>query len=80
MDLDQAYLEVFKSAAGRIVLEDLFWNYFERPGFDPSSPSAQALAFREGQRSVVLDIRACMRRAQSPDGSESWAVEEELEN
>lgn len=78
-DLDRAYLSVFTSGQGQMVLEDLFWAYFERPSFNPElkDPTTH-LAFLEGQRSVLLDIRASMRRAEAYDGPEPRATIEEL--
>lgn len=78
--LDQAYLITFTSAPGREVLEDLFWAYFERPMVQTSdlNPS-QMLAFREGQRSVVLEIRAAIRRARNQGSDEEFISAEELE-
>ena len=69
--LDKAYADCFLTEAGKLVFEDLFWSYFETPLFSPGeSESAQALAFREGQRSVVLGIRASMRRGVDPGEDE----------
>lgn len=67
-ELDKAYDNCFSTGSGRMVLEDLFWNYFERPQFDDTTSNTMAkLAFLEGQRSVVLDIRAALRRSKYPD-------------
>ena len=64
--LDRCYLETFSTAPGQYVLEDLFLSFFEVPLIDPNDrEGAMMLAFREGRRSVVLQIRAAMRRALS---------------
>ena len=65
-ELDLAMLDCFGTGAGKIVLDFLTEAYFERPMFDMNDVNPQALAFREGQRSVILDIRAAIRRAQEP--------------
>jgi len=69
--LDRCYLETFTSGAGQEVLEDLWLSYFERPLMNPDDHDpATMTVFREGQRSVILQIRACMRRAESGGMSE----------
>lgn len=69
--LDRCYLDTFTSGPGREVLEDMWIAYFERPLMNPNDhdPSTMVV-FREGQRSVVLNIRAAMRRAESGGGRE----------
>ena len=77
--LDKAYLDTFSSNAGQEVLEDLFYSYFECPMFNPNlTDPLSHLAFREGQRSVILHIRAAMRNALNPDGPESRVTLEEM--
>ena len=69
--LDKAYADCFLSASGREVLKDLTLAHFEVPTFRPGeNEGGLALAFREGQRSVVLSIRAAMRRGMWPDEHE----------
>lgn len=64
--LDRAYLDTFTSGPGTEVLEDLWGAYFEVPMLNPNDLRPDImLAFREGQRSIVLHIRSAMRRAQS---------------
>ena len=64
--LDRCYLDTFTSGPGQEVLEDLWLAYFERPLVNPNDHDpATMTVFREGQRSVILHIRAAMRRAES---------------
>jgi hypothetical protein len=55
-----AYGQTFSSPEGQIVLEDLRKCYQRRCSMDDNS---HMLAFREGQRSVVLAIEALMEEA-----------------
>ena len=75
--LDQCYLHTFTSGPGIEVLQDMWLAYFERPLLDLADKDpALAMAFREGQRSVVLGIRAAMRRAESGGGKEVFTEED----
>lgn len=54
-NVHQAYLDVFTSPQGLVVLQDMAKaHYFEGTTF---SSDALKLAFREGERNVVLRIR-----------------------
>jgi hypothetical protein len=52
-----AYRIFAQSADGQLVLEDMKRTYnFYSSSFNPNMPDDRLTAFREGQRSVVLDI------------------------
>jgi hypothetical protein len=56
----KAYYNTFSAGDGSVVLEDLHRSYMDRCSLDEYNPDPQATAFREGQRSVVLLIKALM--------------------
>jgi len=64
-NLDLAYFHTFTSAPGQMVIEDLRANFYDVPLFNPAEPSALGLSFREGQRSIILDILNTIDRAKS---------------
>lgn len=65
--LPSAYWECFHSQAGKQVLEDLLYRYYDRFLFDPNDVTGQPLAYREGQRSVVQDILLIRKSTQEGD-------------
>ena len=68
----QLYYQCFSEGAGAGVLEDLTRSYMERSSVDEDNPDPVMIAFREGERSVVLKIMALMRT-----GFETPQTEEE---
>jgi hypothetical protein len=57
-ELVDKYKECFSSPAGEIVLNDLIVAYGDRTSF---SSDPYGTAFKEGQRSVLLRIRAMIK-------------------
>ena len=59
----RAYLMFEEDVRGRLILEDLKRGYhFYSSTFNPNQPDDRLTAFREGQRSVVLDILAALEQ------------------
>jgi hypothetical protein len=56
----KAYFNVFNSGDGATVLEDLYRSFMDRCSHDETDPDPHQTAFREGQRSVVILIKALM--------------------
>lgn len=54
----EAYHRLFTSADGVLVLNDMEVSYQNRASFVPGDP--HYTAFKEGQRSTLLNIRAMM--------------------
>jgi hypothetical protein len=59
------YSRTFSDGHGRNVLTDLCAQYEQRSSFVPGDP--YATAFREGQRDVVLAIKAVLRTAEDKE-------------
>lgn len=63
--LDKLYSDYFLTPLGQDILADLKDAFYDRPMFQPGEDtSGLTLAFREGQRSVVLDILSAIKRGQ----------------
>ena len=60
--IDAAYYNCFMRGAGSTVMDDMRAAYYDRPMFNTAEPNALGLAFREGQRSVVLEIMSAINR------------------
>jgi hypothetical protein len=56
----RAYYNTFSSGDGAVVLGDLYRSFMDRCSHDEYDPDPQQTAFREGQRSVVIMIKALM--------------------
>jgi hypothetical protein len=56
----KAFYNTFSSGDGVIVLEDLNRSFMDRCSHNEDDPNPQQTAFREGQRSVVILIKALM--------------------
>ena len=56
----KAYYNTFSSGEGAVVLEDMHRSYMDRCSLDEYNPDPNMTAFREGQRSVVIVIKALM--------------------
>ena len=56
----KAYYNTFSGGDGGVVLEDMHRSYMDRCSLDEYAPDPNMTAFREGQRSVVLVIKALM--------------------
>lgn len=62
--IDDAYLSLFSSPQGRLVLRDLVDRYLSEPTFRAGMDASHGYA-REGQNSVVRDIYNRMKAAQA---------------
>lgn len=71
-ELARAYTEIPKS-----VLKDLKRKYFYQPSYVPGDP--YGMAYREGQRSVVLDIFSQLKASQHPEMFETPEEEGEIQ-
>jgi hypothetical protein len=59
----RAYLMFEEDVRGRLILQDLKNTYhFYSSSFNPNQPDDRLTAYREGQRSVVLDILAALEQ------------------
>ena len=58
--MTKAYYNTFSSGDGAVVLEDLNRSFMDRCSHDETEPDSHQTAFREGQRSVVIVIKALM--------------------
>lgn len=56
----KAYYNTFSAGDGAVVLEDMNRSYMDRCSLDEYDPDPHMTAFREGQRSVVIVIKALM--------------------
>jgi hypothetical protein len=56
----KAYYNTFSGGEGALVLEDMHRSYMDRGSLDEFNPDPHLTAYREGQRSVVLVIKALM--------------------
>lgn len=54
------YYLAFSVGDGAEVLEDLYRSYMDRGSFDENFPNCCKTSYHEGQRSVVLAIKAMM--------------------
>lgn len=61
--IDDAYLSLFSSPQGRVVLRDMVDRYLSEPTFRAGMDASMGYA-REGQNSVVRDIYNRMKAAQ----------------
>ena len=68
-DTMKAYLQVFKSNAGQLVLNDLASRFHMYSS--TLSADSNEMAFREGQRSVLLFILSLISDDKPPEGNES---------
>lgn len=58
--MTKAYYNTFSSGDGAVVLADMYRSYMDRCSVDEYNPDPNLTAFREGQRSVVILIKALM--------------------
>lgn len=58
--MTKAYYNTFSQGEGAIVLGDLYASFMDRCSHDETDPDPHQTAFREGQRSVVILIKALM--------------------
>jgi len=66
--MNKLYADLFLSVVGSEVLADLRDAYYDRAMFQPGEDtSGLTLAFREGQRSVILDILFRVAAGQESD-------------
>jgi hypothetical protein len=56
----KAYYHTFSSGEGSLVLEDLHASFMDRCSHNEDDPNPHQTAFRDGQRSVLLLIKALM--------------------
>ena len=58
--MSKAYYNAFSFGDGAVVLGDLNSSFMDRCSHDETDPDSHQTAFREGQRSVVILIKALM--------------------
>lgn len=78
--LDRAYAETFTTGWGSQVLDDLKDMFFDRVLFEPGDDQL-TLAWREGQRHVIIQVLSSIERGLETDEEppkESISSDEEI--